>query len=267
MTRFVTYQFTSIACLLTSILWSGLSMAAQPTTFRAVYDGKYNGLPIRTKGIRELKRVADDRYLLTSSAKSFLASISEQSLFVWTGDSRLIPLEYQYHRKGLGRNRHTILNFDWANQRVRNNVESKPWFLDIPTDALDRLSYQLKMRQDLITRYRSATEPTDVSAFRYQIVDGGKLKDYRFEIQGDEWIESPIGYMDTIKVLRIREHSRRSTTFWLAKEWQFLLVRLQQTESKGGGFELLLREAEIGGQTVQGLPEPAAPEQAVPDHD
>ncbi len=260
MTRSVTLLLIT---LLFASLWADQSVAAAPastaaapTTFRAVYDGDYNGLPVRAEGIRELQRVEDDRYLLTATARSFLATITEQTLFVWSSDGQLVPLEYQYHREGIGKNRHAILNFVWAKQRVRNDVESKPWYMDIPTGALDKLSYQLQMRQDLIARYRDATTGSTTAPFlKYQIADGGKLKDYQFEIQGDEWIETPIGHIDTVKLIRARQNSRRSTTFWLAKEWQFLLVRLQQSDSKGDGFELLLKEAEIGGKTVTGLSE------------
>lgn len=247
--------------LLTILVWCSLCSsrlaATEPTVFRAVYDGDYKGLPVRTEAIRELKKEEDGRYLLTSSARSFLASISEQTRFVWKGDSELIPLEYQYHREGIGKNRHAILDFDWEKKRVRNNVQSKPWYMDIPAGALDKLSYQLKIRQDLITHFQSlaqspAGKSTAAPTLTYQIADGGKLKKYQFEIQGDEWINTAIGQIDTVKVIRIRQNSKRSTTFWLAKDWQFLLVRLQQIDSKGDGFELLLKEAQIGGQTVRG---------------
>lgn len=263
----------SVAFLLIALSWPGFrtdqwaavtsteaaSSGSHPTTYRAVYDGDYNGLPVRAEAIRELQKVAHDRYLLTSSARSFLASITEQTLFVWNGDGELTPIEYQYHRQGIGKNRHAILNFDWVKHRVRNDVQSKPWYMDIPTGALDKLSYQLKMRQDLIAHYNDVTtESTAAPILKYQIADGGKLKNYQFEIQGDEWIKTPIGHIDTIKLSRIRQNSKRSTIFWLAKEWQFLLVRLQQIDSKGRGFELLLKKAEIGGQTVKGLAKQAA---------
>jgi len=248
--------------LICSILWSSLSTATELTTYRAIYDGDYNGLPVRAKGIRELKQVADNQYLLTTSANSFLASVSEQTRLIWNSDNELVPLEYQYHREGIGKNRHAILNFDWTNHKVRNDVESKPWYMAIPTGALDKLSYQLKIRQDLIAHYGSLKGTTTAGpALEYQIADGGKLKNYRFEIQGNEWIKTPVGQIDTLKVIRVRQNKKRNTTFWLAKQWQYLLVRLQQTDSKGDGFELLLREAEIGGQTVKGLAEPTVPVQ------
>lgn len=261
MTRSVTFLLIALSW---SSVWTDRSAAAtstgaEPTTYRAVYDGNYNGLPIRAKAIRELQKVAHDRYLLTSSARSFLASITEQTLFVWNSDGELAPIEYQYHRQGIGKNRHAILNFDWVKHRVRNDVQSKPWYMVIPTGALDKLSYQLKMRQDLIAHYNDAsTESTAAPTLKYQIADGGKLKNYQFEIQGDEWIKTPVGHLDTLKLSRIRHNSKRSTIFWVAKEWQFLLVRLQQTDFKGRGFELLLKEAEIGGQTVKGSAKRAA---------
>jgi hypothetical protein len=45
--------------------------------------------------------------------------------------------------------------------------------------------------------------------------------------------------------------SDRTTIFWLAPAYEFLLVRFLQ-EEQSGGFELLLKEAKFRGEVIAG---------------
>ena len=84
----------------------------------------------------------------------------------------------------------------------------------------------------------------------YVIADGGRLKHYEFEVIGEEVIDTPVGQLNTIKATRVRDNRDRTSTFWLAKDYDFMLVRFQQLEADGDGFELLLREAEFNGEDL-----------------
>ncbi len=174
------------------------------------------------------------------------ASITETSEFQIKGDE-FVPLEYQYHRSGIGRKRDAILSFDWDNNTVLNNVQNKPWSMDVPQGALDKLLYQFKLREDLLAAYHKG-QPWPV--LNYVIADGGRLKNYEFEVIGEEQIETPIGTIKTIKATRVRDSRDRESTFWLAPDYDFLLVKFQQLEADGDGFELILREAEFDGKSL-----------------
>jgi hypothetical protein len=53
-------------------------------------------------------------------------------------------------------------------------------------------------------------------------------------------LTTPAGDMLTVKLERIRAHgSDRQTTFWLAKDHDYLLTKLKQ-QGNGQGFELNL---------------------------
>jgi hypothetical protein len=220
------------------------------STFRAVYKADYKGLPIRATGIRELSQTADNSYLLSSSATSFIASITEQSRFSLGDDHQIIPAEYQYHRKGIGKNRDATLRFDWAALQVENNVQAKPWKMSVPQGALDKLSYQLQMRHDLAAAHRQNLPWPDLT---YQVADGGKLKTYQFNVVGIEPVNTPVGKFNALRVTRVREDSDRVTDFWLAFEYDFMLVRFVQKEEDRGGFELMLKEATFGDEIVKGF--------------
>lgn len=218
-----------------------------PALFHAVYKADYKGLPVRAEGARELTQLEDGSYVLTSKATSFLASVMEQSTFRLGANNRLVPLEYRYQRKGIGKNRSAVLTFDWDSHQVLNNVQSVPWSMELPDGALDKLLYQLQIRMDL-QRAHAAGDPWP--ELSYELADGGKLKTYNFEVVGEEFIDTPVGRLNTVKVNRVRENSDRETSIWLAPDYDFLLVRLVQTEGDKGGLELLLKEARFADKDV-----------------
>ena len=225
-----------------------------PTPFKAVYKADYKGLPVRATGIRELQRDADNRFVLTSTATSIFASVSEVSHLTLTPENKLMPTEYQYHRQGIGKNRDTVLRFDWPSRQVLSLAPGDLWTLQIPPGALDKLPYQLQMRYELLTAYRQQQPWPHLS---YQVADDGQLKTYSFEVLGEENVTTPIGNFTALKISRIRTESARTTTFWLAPAYDFLLIRFLQEETKGGGFELTLKEAYFQGQVIKGTPSPA----------
>ena len=237
-----------IAQITISFLIISLSsvVLAEPIPYRAVYKASFQGLPFSIESVRQLSREENGTYRLTSTAKSFFASIKEYSNFK-IQDSQVIPLQYQYHRSGIGRTRDAILDFDWDNNKVLNNIQSKLWEMVIPQGTLDKLLYQFKVREDLIlAKQKGLPWPS----LKYQIADGGRLKTFEFEIVGEEQLETPIGLLETIKITRVKHRRNRTTTFWLASDYDFLLVRILQIED-GKGFDMILKHAEIGGQRIQ----------------
>jgi hypothetical protein len=227
------------------IALSTLATGAEPTPYRAVYKANYKGLPISATGVRELTKLPDGTYRLSSTAKSFLASIDEETLFRLEESAQVIPLRYQYHRKGVGRNRTAILTFDWEAMRVLNDVQDKPWQMKIEAGTQDKLSYQLAMQLAL-----NAARHEPWPDMTYAIADGGQIKEYAFRVVGNETIDTPIGPVDTVKAVR-EQNPGRTTHFWLAPAYEFLLIRFEQVEDDGDGFTLMLKEAEFGGRSLR----------------
>jgi len=221
------------------------SELASPTLFRAIYKADYKGLPVSAIGIRELTNTKPGEFKLTSSAKSFFATIEESTSFRWSEDS-LEPIEYHYSKRGVGKNRLTSLSFDWDEQLLRAE-EAEPWEMALAHGTLDKLLYQLKLRTDLLSAHQ-AKQPWPVLS--YDIADDGKLKHYEFQVIGEEALETPIGTINTIKTTRINDKDDRKTIFWLAPEFEFLLVKFRQQDAEGRGFELRLQEATFGDRVL-----------------
>jgi len=241
--RFLNHiRLTLVAVLAVMVLTITIqAQADQPLPFSAHYKAKYRGISI--KATRSLKILDDGSQLFAFSADSFIANLKESSHFNWDGDDFIVPQSYTYARGGLGRDRKAELTFDWSTNKVINDVQRKPWQMDVPAKALDKLSYQLQLRADLLNGKTLAP---------YQIADGGKLKEYGFEILGEETLATRAGKFQVIKVKRLRKQDdKRQTVIWFAKDWNYLVVRLQQEENDKS-YEIDLASATLDGREVKG---------------
>ena len=112
---------------------------------------------------------------------------------------------------------------------------------------LDQLSHQFAMRQLL----RTSTE----TEFEFNIVDEDEVELHRYRRVADEVLETPLGKLNTIKLQRIREESdSRTTEIWLARDWDLLLVRIDQVNGSGLRIKLELDRAAVAGVEVTALP-------------
>ena len=225
-----------------------LSAAAEPVPFKAVYKARYLGFPIGATGVRELRKMDDGSWLLTSRAHNFLGTIAEQTTFKLDKQNRVVPEEYQYHRTGIGRNRSTVLKFNWQKLQVTEGDDGKPWKLALKPGTQDNLSYQFSLRSDLTDAWHEGKQWPLLS---YQIADDGQLKEYSFKVIGKETVKTPIGKFETIKATRTDGNPERHTNFWLAPAYNFLLIKFEQIEPNGHGFQLLLRQAEFDGKKIK----------------
>lgn len=224
------------AALLTSIAQA----ADAPKTFNNEYKAKLYGFNITVTN--RLTKTADNQYDLLFKAESMIGSITEQSKMQWNpAQQNITPLHYSYARRGLSKDRTAELSFDWKNKTVTNNVQKTSWQMDIAQKVQDKLSYQIQMQQDLLNGQKN---------FVYQIADGGRLKEYKFVTVGEEMLDTPLGKVNTIKVKRSRENDERVTYAWLAKDWNYLLVRLQQ-EEKGDAYTIYIHKATLDGKTIE----------------
>lgn len=221
-----------------ALLLSNLAIAA-PQVFDNEYKTKLYGFNITVTN--RLTQVSNNQYQLLFKFDSMLGSITETSQVNWDDNKKLVvPQHYVYKRRGLGKDRDADLRFDWSKKTVTNHVQKSNWQMNVLAGVQDKLSYQLQLQQDFIAGKEK---------FSYKIADGGHLKEYKFEKVGEEILETPLGKVKAVKVKRSRENDTRVTYAWLAKEWNYLLVRLQQ-EEKGDSYTIYITKASLNGKPI-----------------
>ena len=233
-----------LGVMATALLSLSLPASAEELfPWRAEYRASYKtGVPISGSAVRELKRRSDGTWLYNFDVDSIFVDVQEHTRLLWR-NGLVVPIQYQYLRSSWLRKRKARLDFDWKNLKVRNDVQNQPWFMEIPEETQDKLSYQLQLHMDLIQGKQE---------MHYKVADGGTLKELEFKVMGEEVLDTKLGRVATVYVDRVRPaDDKRFTRLWFAKDWSFLLVRMIQREEDGETYEINLDKATVKGKTIK----------------
>ena len=237
-----------IAAVLLSTLNATVSMAAEPNLYHLVYRARASGLSATAE--RELQAVETGNLLLRNYTQVKVAGVSlgtvdERSEVRWT-DGGLVPLSYNYRQTGIGGTEESV-SFDWDAGSALSSEEDESWQLALRPGTWDKLSMQLQLSLDLASGARGDLE--------YLVVDGDEIESQLYRVIGEEIVATAAGDFNTLKVERIRgAQSRRQTTFWLALDWDLMLVKFLQVSGSGNESTLLLEHGTLGDRTITGLP-------------
>ncbi|MEW8027002.1 MAG: DUF3108 domain-containing protein [Candidatus Thiodiazotropha sp.] len=131
------------------------------------------------------------------------------------------PNRYTY--KDMGKEKERVeLEFDRQAGKVRTTSGGTTWSQPITSGTQDRLSQQLMVRLHL------AEGRKDIS---YQVADGGKIKSYRFFVEGEEDIDTPYGQIHCLRVKRSKESRKPDYTIWFAPTLDYLPVQIERKRS------------------------------------
>ena len=219
-------------------------MATELQPFSASYTADWKQLPFSGKAERSLQAQDDGTWKLDFSASMLVAGLSETSwLTIHNGDVQ--PQKYRYSRNGMGKAKKIKHDFDWSTQVVTGSDRGTPVKLTLIQGVQDKSSYQLALQRDI------AKGETSMS---YQVLDGDELDTYDFRVLGEESVETKVGTVDAVKVERVRDptQSKRKTILWFAKDWDYLLVRLQQVEKDGKEYQIILESGSVNNKDVKG---------------
>ncbi|MDV7210469.1 DUF3108 domain-containing protein [Azotobacter beijerinckii] len=227
-----------------------LALLAAPTyafelkPFFASYTADWKQMPISGSAERTLKKLDGTRWDYEFKASMLVASVTEQSTFT-VESGRLVPLAYRYARSGMGKEKEVEHNFDWKAKKVQGRERDNPVNLPINRGLLDKSLYQLELQKDVAEGKQSMS---------YQVLDGDEIETYDFRVLGSENVRTRVGVVEAVKVERVRDptQSSRKTVFWLAKDWDYLLVRLHQVEKDGKEYQIMLKEGTVDGHPVKG---------------
>ena len=239
----------ALLLILSVAMWSGLpALARQPSSYQAVYQARASGLSARAE--RSLEQTAEGEFLLSQHMEvrilgARLGAVEESSRFLVL-DDRIRPDSYSYRQSGISR-RNQNVQFNWEQEVATSSEDDESWQVPLTDGVVDKLSFQLLLRQRL-------SDP-GVTELEIRMVDKDEVETHLYRVTGTEVIDTGLGRLDTLKVERIRRPgSERHTTFWLARDWDLLLVKFEQTSGSGSDTELLLEQATLAGQEVTPLP-------------
>lgn len=187
--------------------------------YEATYTTKLRGIKIAAT--RKFENTGENSYKVSWKAKALWMRLNEWSEFEIVDGDKVRPLSYHYTRKGLGTDRPIHIYFDWDNAVINASKGKKNYQLPLTPGTLDKLSYQVQMQMDLLSKPGS-------KQLVYQVANHDRLKTYEFVYQGEHTIETKIGTVNSL--LYQREVGDRATKIWLSPMQYYLPVRIEQIE-------------------------------------
>lgn len=221
--------------LIGSLLFGAVATAADGlpvAPFQARYEVYASGFSVG-EAVVTLTAAGPNGYQMSSNVRpnglvALLASgrIQEQaSGQVYEGAIR--PLQYERQLDAGKKSSHMQLRFDWPAGQVEARHNADQATLPLAPGMVDPLSLQLLVMGDL---QRGQVPP------QYRLVDKTEIKTYQIRNQGEETLSTPLGELRTVRINQYTPGKTRMTTFWVAPDRQFLLVRIAQ--EKDGKEEL-----------------------------
>ncbi|HEX5339564.1 MAG TPA: DUF3108 domain-containing protein [Gammaproteobacteria bacterium] len=227
-----------LVCGLTFML--GDAQAAEPhiPLYHASYSASRNDLRVGTAAF-SLTRNQDGSYTYQSvtrpsglAALFFSDVITESSQF-GISNGKPQPLLYNYRHSGNDHDKPERIRFDWTKHTAASGTDKQCKTLPIHSGIYDRALAQLAISLDLAAGKLADT---------YQVLDHGRIIDYRMQHGSDTKLETPDGTYQVIEVARKDPKKNRTTTFWLAPKLDYLPVQIQQTEPGKATITLTLTE-------------------------
>ncbi|NOT15141.1 MAG: DUF3108 domain-containing protein [Methylotenera sp.] len=141
----------------------------------------------------------------------------------------LQPQHYVYQFNN-NQNKTFSADFDWTNQILALNKagSSKQVRLEEGTQDLLSFMYQFMFVAPLQT-------------MQINITNGKKLAVYEYSFEGEELIDTKMGKVNTIHLQRATIEDKK-TDLWLALDYQYVPVKIRETEKDGKVYELLVTE-------------------------
>ncbi|MDX1489671.1 MAG: DUF3108 domain-containing protein [Pseudohongiellaceae bacterium] len=231
-------QRLALACLL---LGYCVSSQATPLEFDASYTASTMGLSASAR--RSATQSSDNTYLIQNSLQLSVfgfdvGSVREVSEFT-LNENQVKSSHYSYEQTGPGSTNEKI-EFDWSLMMADSRIEDEAFTIALQPQVLDKLNFSVQLGIDL-----AANEQTE---FSYQVLDGDQVEEHLYRISAYEKVATPLGDIDTVKLIRVRaSDSKRQTSIWMAINWGYLLVKLEQVSGSGNVTKVLLEAAEIDG--------------------
>ncbi|HET9662702.1 MAG TPA: DUF3108 domain-containing protein, partial [Burkholderiales bacterium] len=121
--------------------------------------------------------------------------------------------------------------FDWGNATLSLAYDGKTERFELPPGTQDRLSI---MYQFMFFDYGGRRELV------FAMTNGRKLDRYRYTVTHDVEIDTPLGRMSTLHLVKQRDPDDTETEIWLAPQYRYLPVRMVIVESDGVRYEQLM---------------------------
>jgi hypothetical protein len=218
--------------------------AAPPVPFEITYSARYDSFEAEASRYLRYDTQNSVYQLQTRIALTLLGqtlySVTEESKVRWEADHP-VPLAYKYVQGGLS-TRSRSITFDYETNSAHFIVDSREGTVPLNGPVFDDLSSYLAMREQLTTGNKDVM---------FEVLDKDTIKTYHYQVEDETILNTALGKFTAVKLARIRDDNpKRKTEIWLAKDHDFILLKLVQEEPNNHTIRLDITGGVLNGEAL-----------------
>jgi hypothetical protein len=231
--------FISKAILL-MLSWAASAIAAStpaPQSVTGAYNVYMNGAHVAV--MKESFEAKDQTYRIVSESTPIgvVALVKKPAMVVSSGQVAPEGLRPQRFEGRLVAGGEVKAEFDWSGGRLAFTHGGKTETVELPAGTQDRLSV---MYQFMFYPY-DKRERLD-----FHMTDGRRLASYRYTVTPNVQIDTPMGRITTLHLVKQTEPADGSgTEIWIAPQHHFLPVKMLIREHNGTRYEQVATRIDV----------------------
>jgi Protein of unknown function (DUF3108) len=228
--------------LLSALLLVALAAAANaapPASVKASYDVFKDGMHVAVVQETFEKNGAKYQIVSESNPAGLLALFVRTRIKALSSGAvtrtGLRPDQFDYGRLD-DASKNVSATFDWKAEQLRLTFDGRNETIALPQDTQDRVSLM----------YQFMFLPAGkLGSLEFHMTNGKKIEPYRYQLAGSETIDTPLGKLNTLHLVKQREPGDNAVEVWLASERNLIPVKLLIMENDGSKFEQVITQLEF----------------------
>ena len=217
----------------------GAAESGAPQAVSVSYEVFRNGR--RVAVMNESFEANDGSYRIVSESRAVgLLALFERRPLRLTSSGRLTAAGLRPQRfegkRGDRDSRQVRADFDWQGKRLTIARDGNTDTLPLPPGTQDRLSllYQFMF-----------IAPDRSQGLEFSMTNGRKLDRYRYTVHSGVEIETPLGRMATVHLVKQHRPDESGAEIWLAPQHRYLPIKMLILEEDGARYEQVITKLEI----------------------
>ena len=221
------------------LLLPPFACAAAPGSVSASYDMYQNGGQIAV--VSETFEAKDGAYRIASETRAVgLFSLFQRRPLTFTSSGRVTAAGLQPQRfegkRGDADPRQVRGDFDWQAGRLEITHDGRSDSLALPAGTQDRLSLLYQFM------FLAPAKPREIE---FSMTNGRKLDRYRYTVRAGVEIETPLGRLTTLHLVKQHRPDESGAEIWLSPRHGYLPVKLLVVEEDGTRYDQVITRLEI----------------------
>lgn len=227
-------RFAAALLLAGALAQPAFAAVAAPLTVQAQYNLSLKSVPIAV--MQETFEVRDGAYRAVSETHAtglFALAQRRPGRVTSSGEADhggLRPKTFDGTR-GTRDPRRVHADFDWVARTLTLIHDERTETVTLPPGTQDRLSV---MYQFLFL------DPQQLEKLAFPMTNGRKIDHYRYAIGPDTVIDTPLGRLAVVHLVKQHAAGETATEIWLAREHRLMPVKMRIVEDDGDRYEQII---------------------------